>query len=190
MVQSRHARRIAAAGSGRLPDASFGVPSALSSPGLPPASPPGRSRVEAPQSSPRFGVGHAPGLDVVAGPRPVDVFACCVPLRGDGAGTEWPGCRVPGCTRGRRCGTRRSGRCIRRSGRSGRRRLFSQRIRRGARRSVGVGVGSGCSATCRACTAGSGWMTSIWVGAVRSCGADVVTSLTRRFGYSPASAAL
>ena len=54
-------------------------------PGVLPVLPPGRSRVEVPQSSPRFGVGHAPGFAVVAGPLPAAVLVGCVPCCADGA---------------------------------------------------------------------------------------------------------
>ena len=49
-----------------------------------PAIPPGRLRVESPQSSPRFGVGHAPGLAAVDGPLPGAVVFASVPLPGCG----------------------------------------------------------------------------------------------------------
>src|SRR5436190_5403569 len=68
----------------------FGVPSALNTPGLlPPCAPgvpgaaPGRLRVPTPKSSPRCGVGHAPGF--ADGVVPVPACAAgCVPLPGDG----------------------------------------------------------------------------------------------------------
>ena len=63
-----------------VPGDSRGVPSELSSPGLPPAMAPGRLRVEAPQSSPGTVVGNAPGFAQTRSVDEHEAFTCAIGL--------------------------------------------------------------------------------------------------------------